>query len=148
MSFLSPWYLLGLLGIGIPLAIHLIRRQQAERVVLPTVRFLKRAPKKLVYFQRLQQLLLLTLRIVILGLLALAFARPIFTGAFSQLVGAIPQSLVILLDTSMSMQYADRFETGRSNTQFLDPVNPRCGCVGSFYAEPIPSEPVAYGGMF
>ena len=42
MSFLSPWYLLGLLGIGIPLAIHLIRRQQAERVVLPTVRFLKR----------------------------------------------------------------------------------------------------------
>lgn len=114
MSFLSPWYLLGLLGIGIPLAIHLIRRQQAERVVLPTVRFLKRAPKKLVYFQRLQQLLLLALRIVILGLLALAFARPIFTGAFSQLVGAIPQSLVILLDTSMSMQYADRFDRGKA----------------------------------
>src|SRR5210317_141192 len=114
MSFLSPWYLLGLLGIGIPLAIHLIRRQQAERVVLPTVRFLKRAPKKLVYFQRLQQLLLLALRIVILGLLALAFARPIFTGAFSQMVGAIPQSLVILLDTSMSMQYADRFDRGKA----------------------------------
>ena len=52
MSFLSPWYLLGLLGIGIPLAIHLIRRQRAERVMLPTVRFLKRAPKKLVYFQK------------------------------------------------------------------------------------------------
>jgi hypothetical protein len=114
MSFLSPWYLLGLLGIAIPLAIHLIRRQQAERVVLPTVRFLKRAPKKLVYFQRLQQWLLLALRIAIAGLLALAFARPIFTGAYSQLVGAIPQSLVILLDTSMSMQYEDRFEQGKA----------------------------------
>ena len=61
MSFVSPWYLLGLLGIGIPLAIHLIRRQRAERVVLPTMRFLKRAPKKLVYFQRFQQWLLLVL---------------------------------------------------------------------------------------
>jgi len=114
MSFLSPWYLLGLLGIGIPLAIHLIRRQRAERVVLPTVRFLKRAPKKLVYFQRIQQWLLLVLRIAIAGLLAVAFARPIITGAYSQLVGAAPQSLVILLDTSMSMQYADRFDEGKA----------------------------------
>ncbi len=114
MSFLSPWYLLGLLGITIPLAIHLIRRQQAERVVLPTVRFLKRAPKKLVYFQRLQQLLLLALRIVIIGLLAFAFARPIFSGAISQLLDAPPQSLVILLDTSLSMQYADRFARGKA----------------------------------
>jgi hypothetical protein len=114
MSFLSPWYLLGLLGIGIPLAIHLIRRQRAERIVLPTVRFLKRAPKKLVYFQRIQQWLLLVLRIAIVGLLAIAFARPIITGAYLQLAGAAPQSLVILLDTSMSMQYTDRFDRGKA----------------------------------
>ena len=114
MAFISPWYLLGLLGIGIPLAIHLIRRQRAERVVLPTVRFLKRAPKKLVYFQRIQQWLLLVLRIAIAGLLAIAFARPIITGAFSQLADAPPQSMVILLDTSMSMQYADRFDQGKA----------------------------------
>ena len=114
MSFLSPWYLLGLLGIGIPLAIHLIRRQQAERVVLPTMRFLHRAPKKLVYFQRLQHLLLLALRLVIISLLAVAFARPIFTGAFAPLTEAIPQSLVVLLDTSMSMQHEDRFAQGKA----------------------------------
>jgi len=114
MSFLSPLYLLGLLGIGIPLAIHLIRRQRAERVVLPTVRFLKRAPKKLVYFQRIQQWLLLGLRIAIAGLLAVAFARPILTSAYSQLTAAAPQSLVILLDRSMSMQYADRFAEGKA----------------------------------
>ena len=70
--------------------------------------------KQIFYFQRFQQLLLLTLRIGIVGLLALAFARPIFTGAFSQLAGAIPQSVVILLDTSMSMQYADRFDQGKA----------------------------------
>jgi hypothetical protein len=82
MSFLSPWYLFGLLGIGIPLAIHLIRRQRAERIILPTVRFLKRAPKKLIYFQRIQQWFLLALRMAIAGLLAVAFARPIITGAY------------------------------------------------------------------
>jgi len=114
MSFVTPWYLLGLLGIGIPLAIHLIRRQRAERVMLPTVRFLRRAPKKLVYFQRIQQWLLLMLRAAIVGLLALAFARPILTGAYSEMVGAVPQSLVILLDTSMSMRYADRFSQGKA----------------------------------
>jgi hypothetical protein len=114
MSFVTPWYLLGLLGIGIPLAIHLIRRQRAERVMLPTVRFLRRAPKKLVYFQRIQQWLLLMLRVAIVGLLALAFARPILTGAYSEMVGAVPQSLVILLDTSMSMRYADRFSQGKA----------------------------------
>ena len=57
-------------------------------------------------------MLLLALRIVIIGLLALAFARPIFTGAFSALVEAVPQSMVILLDTSMSMQYSDRLTQG------------------------------------
>jgi len=114
MSFLTPWFLLGLLGIGIPLAIHLIRRQRAERVMLPTVRFLRRAPKKQVYFQRIQQWLLLMLRVAIVGLLALAFARPILTGAYSELVGTAPQSLVILLDTSMSMRYADRFSQGKA----------------------------------
>ena len=114
MSFLSPWYLLGLLGITIPLAIHLIRRQQAERVVLPTARFLQRAPKKLVYFQKLQQLLLLALRIAIIALLAFAFARPIFSDALSTLVESSPQSSVILLDTSMSMRYGDRFEQGKA----------------------------------
>lgn len=114
MVFGTPWFLLGLLGIGIPVAIHLIRRQRAEKVVLPTMRFLKPAPKKLVYFQQIQQWLLLLLRTAIVGLLAFAFARPIFTGAYSELVGVSPKSTVILLDTSMSMRYADRFEQGKT----------------------------------
>ena len=114
MFFGTPLFLLGLLGIGIPLAIHLIRRQRAERIVLPTVRFLKPAPKKLIFFQQIQQWFLLLLRAAIIGLLAIAFARPIFTGAPPELSGATLKSVVILLDTSMSMQYADRFNRGQA----------------------------------
>ncbi len=114
MTFATPWYLLGLLAIGIPVAIHLIRRQRAERIVLPTARFLKTAPKKLVYIQRIQQWLLLAIRVAIVGLLAVAFARPILTGAYSKTVGGQPKSLIILLDTSLSMQYADRYKQAKA----------------------------------
>ena len=114
MAFASPWYLLGLLAIGIPVAIHLIRRPQAERIVLPTARFIKTAPKKLVFIQQIQQWLLLALRVAIVGLLAVAFARPIVTGAYSKIAGGQPKSLIILVDTSMSMQYGDRFEQARA----------------------------------
>jgi len=113
MSFLSPWYLLGLLGLGIPLAIHLIHRQKAEKVLFSTIRFLQKAPKRVIFFQQIQQLLLLVLRMAMVALLAVAFARPFITGAFSELVGVAPQSVVLLLDTSMSMRYADYFDRAK-----------------------------------
>ena len=79
MSFLSPWFLLGLLGVGIPLAIHFSRKQKAEKIFFSTLRFLKRTPKKMIFFQQIQQWLLLLARAAIVALLAVAFARPFFT---------------------------------------------------------------------
>jgi len=113
MSFLSPWYLLGLLGVLIPLAIHLSHREKAEKVLFSTIRFLKKRPKKMIFFQRIQQWLLLLIRAAIVALLAIAFARPFVSGAFSELGGLTPQSVVILLDTSMSMRYEDYFDRAK-----------------------------------
>jgi len=113
MSFLSPWFLLGLLGVGIPLAIHLSRREKAEKVVFSTIRFLKRTPKKMILFQQIQQWLLLLTRAAVIALLAVAFARPFITGTLSQTAGLSPRSVVILLDTSMSMAYGDTFERAK-----------------------------------
>ena len=114
MSFLSPWFLLGLLGVAIPLAIHLSRRQKAEKVVFSTIRFLKQRPKKMIFFQKIRQWLLLLMRAAIIALLALAFARPFFSQAISEHAGWSPRSVVILLDTSMSMQYGDAFDKAKS----------------------------------
>lgn len=113
MSFLSPWFLVGLLGVGIPLAIHLSHKQKAEKVVFSTLRFLKRTPKRMIFFQQIQQWLLLLIRAAIVALLAIAFARPFLGRAISEPAGVLPRSVVILLDTSMSMQYGDYFERGR-----------------------------------
>lgn len=113
MSFLSPWFLLGLLGVSIPLAIHLSRRQKTEKVVFSTIRFLKQTPKKMIFFQQIRQWLLLLMRAGIIALLALAFARPFFSQAISEQAGWSPRSVVILLDTSMSMQYGDAFDKAK-----------------------------------
>ncbi len=113
MSFLSPWFLVGLLGIGIPLAIHLSQKEMAAKVVFSTLRFLKRTPKKMIFFQQIQQWLLLLTRAAIVGMLAVAFARPFFAETISQPAGLTPRSVVVLLDTSMSMQYGDYFERAK-----------------------------------
>ena len=113
MSFLSPWFLLGLVGVAIPLAIHLSRRQKAEKVVFSTIRFLKKTPQKTILFQQIRQWLLLLIRTAIIALLAIAFARPFLSQNVSEKVGWSPRSMVILLDNSMSMQYGDIFDRAK-----------------------------------
>ena len=124
MSFLTPWFLLATAGIAIPIAIHMIRRKKAVKVAFTTLRFLKMTSKRMVFFQQIQQWLLLLIRTLIFLLLALAFARP-FLGAFSQIVGLSPQSAVILLDTSMSMHYGDHFSLAKAEvSQILQTLQP------------------------
>ncbi len=118
MVFLTPILLVGLLAGLVPIAIHLIRREKPPKLFFSTIRFLKKTSKKLVLFQRLQQILLLILRSVIICLLVFAFARPLFNQSVRGLLDADPQSAVILLDLSMSMQYGDTFE--RAKNEALD----------------------------
>jgi|GEM_PF-112546 len=114
MSFLSPLFLLGLLAAAIPVAIHLIRRENPPRILFGSLRFLKQTTKKLILFQQIQQWLLLLLRAALICLLVFAFARPLFyEGSIAQLLDAEPQSTVLLVDSSLSMQYGERFEQAR-----------------------------------
>ncbi|ALO45704.1 BatA domain-containing protein [Pseudohongiella spirulinae] len=122
MSFLSPLFLLGLLAAAIPVAIHLIRRENPPKVMFGSLRFLKQTTKKLILFQQIQQWLLLALRALLICLLVFAFARPfLYQGSLARLVDAEPESVVILLDTSLSMHYADRFD--RARDQVLTVLN-------------------------
>jgi hypothetical protein len=117
MSFLSPWFLAGLLGIGIPIAIHLIRREKTVKIPFSTVRFLRKVPRQFLT-HRFRQWMLLSMRVCIVALLAFAFARPWITqNAFGQKafgwVGPSHESAVILIDRSMSMGYGDYFRRAK-----------------------------------
>ena len=111
MSFLSPWFLAGALAVGIPLWVHLIRREQAIKLPFSSLMFLRRIPIKSMSRQRLKYFLLLSMRMLIILLVALAFARPYFPWMTGPLVGGGSERHgVILLDNSLSMQYGDRWE--------------------------------------
>lgn len=104
MSFLTPWFLLGGLALGLPVVFHLIQRTTRERTLFSTLRFLRPSPPRLTKRNRLNNILLLLLRCLALILLALGFARPFLTG-FSHRIGSQgTQRLLILLDASASMR--------------------------------------------
>ena len=130
MAFLTPLFLFGLLAAAIQIAIHLIRKEKPPKLMFSTLRFLKTTSKKLILFQQIQQWLLLLLRAAVICLLVFAFARPLFDSSIAGLVDAEPESAVILLDVSMSMQYEERFEQARDAAR-------------TFIAEMAPGDEVA-----
>jgi hypothetical protein len=105
MSFLAPWFLLGGLALALPIVFHLIRRTSRVRTVFSSIMFLRPGPPRMTRRNRLEDLLLLMLRCLVLALLALAFARPFFKGPSEAVPPAGGGSRVlVLLDTSASMQ--------------------------------------------
>lgn len=76
MLFLNPWLLSGLVGVAIPILIHLVRQQAAKPVDWGAMRFL--FDTLAIRRRRMQweDLLLMAARCLLLGLLALALARP------------------------------------------------------------------------
>lgn len=76
MLFLNPWLLAGLAAAGIPIVIHLVRRQAARPIDWGAMRFLM---DTLVVRRRKMEwedLLLMAARCLLLALVALAVARP------------------------------------------------------------------------
>lgn len=105
MSFLAPLFLLGGLAIALPIIFHLIRRTPVVQRTFSSLMFLNPSPPQLSRRSRLDKILLLLLRCLIIGLVAFAFARPFLRGNVpsSPATGAQRISLV-LLDTSASMR--------------------------------------------
>src|SRR5687767_12122319 len=111
MQFLSPWFLLGAAAVALPIWVHLIRSEEAQRIAFSSLMFLRKVPLKSASRQKLKHLALLAARTALLVLLALAFARPFFPGGAPSLLSSSgSRHRVILLDTSLSMQVADRWQ--------------------------------------
>lgn len=109
--FLSPLFLFGALSVAVPVVLHLFRRRNDPVVPFSALRFLQAAPIEQARRRRLQDLLLLALRVAALLLLALGFARPYLqTPAGASGAGV----RVIVVDTSGSMGDATRFARARA----------------------------------
>src|SRR4051812_6221124 len=110
MSFLTPLFLIGLGAVAVPVIIHLIQRERKNVVQFPSLMFLQRIPYQSVQRRRIRNWPLLLLRLAALALIVAAFARPFLRRQALAAAGANgAREVVILLDTSYSMGYGDRW---------------------------------------
>src|SRR5207245_2989902 len=110
MAFLTPFFLLGLGAIAIPVLVHLIQREKKRVVEFPSLMFVRRIPYQSVRRRRIRQWALLMLGAAAVALIVLAFARPFMRQgpvAAAAIGGA--REIVIALDQSASMGYGDHW---------------------------------------
>src|SRR5215813_13902600 len=111
MSFLNPYLLFGSLALAIPVLIHLVRREKSEIIPFSSLMFLLKVPKRSIRQQKIKNLLLMALRLLIIALLVGAFARPYLTQPKTPVANANSnRGVVLLLDTSYSMRYGNNFD--------------------------------------
>ena len=113
MTFLNSIFLWGALAVSVPILIHLFSRK--KKVVIPwgAMQFLmEKPPRRKAKFLKLNELLLLLLRILAIILLALAFARPLvsFFGG-----GQAKRDFIFIIDASLSSSLA-----GQDGEVFFD----------------------------
>jgi hypothetical protein len=103
--WLAPLFLLGLLGVGLPLWLHRFARQTEEKHAFASLMFIEASEIRRSRRHELRYWLLLLLRILLVALLAFAFAGPLWRSPVK--AGAVGATLhVIAVDTSLSMNYA------------------------------------------
>lgn len=108
MNFLNPFVLLGLAAAGIPLLLHLLNLRKLRTIEFSSLRFLIELQQTRVRKLKLQQILLLILRTLIVVFAVMAFARPTIQSNLPLLGSEAHASVVILVDNSASMEAADQ----------------------------------------
>jgi hypothetical protein len=112
VGLLSPWFLAGILGLGLPLYLHLLRRHVRIPRPFSSLMFFERRTQSSIQHRRLRYLLLLCLRLALLVLLVLAFADPYINRPAAQQESG--KLLLLVLDNSFSMHAGSRMADARA----------------------------------
>ncbi len=120
MTFVSVAFLLAAAAGAIPVALHMINRQQAKKLPFSTLRFLRISAEKTRRRKRIHDVLLMLLRVAVLVLIAIGLAEPTMT-SLGSFWGSGASAVAIIVDNSASMGVIDegrpRFETARQATR-------------------------------
>ena len=101
---LEPLYLLGLVGVAVPIVIHLYGRRRRREVQFPSLQLLQATQQRQRSFVRLRSLLVLMLRILAIVCFVLALARPVARGLWwASAISPTPASVAVVIDDSLSM---------------------------------------------
>lgn len=117
MNFLFPLFLAGIAAISLPIILHMIRRHTRKYVTFSSLMFLRTTMPRFRNRSKLENLPLLLLRCLILILLALAFSRPFFNKPPEDVSTTLGNRIVLLIDTSASMQREGMWEQALEQAQ-------------------------------
>ena len=115
MGFLAPWFLAGAALIGLPLYLHLLRRHTTTPQKFSSLMFFERRTQSSIRHRRFHYLLLLSLRLALLLLVALAFANPYFKR--TAVAAAGDKQLLLVLDDSFSMRAGTRLADAKREAE-------------------------------
>ncbi|MDP9040206.1 MAG: BatA domain-containing protein [Acidobacteriota bacterium] len=101
MGFFAPWFLGGLLAVGLPVYVHLLRRQTTVPRPVSSLMFFEQGTQSSTRHRRLRYYVLFALRALLVVLLAVAFAQP-FVRHRQAL--ASDKLLIVAIDDSFSMR--------------------------------------------
>src|ERR1700751_1910663 len=105
MGFLAPWFITGVVVLGVPIFVHLLRRHVTTPRPVSSLMFFERGMQSSTRHRRLKYRLLFALRAALLLLLLLAFANPFVRRS----AAANGHTRLIVLDNSFSMRAGKRF---------------------------------------
>jgi len=106
MGFLAPWFLGGLLALGVPVFVHLLRRHVTVPRPVSSLMFFERGVQSSTRHRRLKHLVLFALRTALVLLVVLAFANPFVRRVAANTNGRL---MLIVLDNSFSMRAGTHF---------------------------------------
>ena len=121
MNFLHLWALgIGATALAVPIAVHFLTKPRPTTYPLSTIRFLREVIEEKRSRSRLRDWIVLLLRMLAIGLLALALARPWLSN--SQAIEVVPDdstARVIVIDVSQSMSTKSAGTTAISRAQSI-----------------------------
>src|SRR6266849_1571132 len=101
MGLFAPWFLAGVAAAGLPIYLHLLRRHRTTPRPFSSLMFFEPRTQSSIKHRRLRYLLLLSLRMALLVLLALAFANPFINRPAASV--SSERLVLLVLDDSFRM---------------------------------------------
>ena len=135
MGFLAPWFLAGLVALGVPVFVHLLRKHVTTPRPVSSLMFFERGIQSSTRHKRLRYLLLFALRSALVFLVVLAFASPFVRRPAGSTTGHIQ---MITLDNSFSMRAGTRFADAKQQALSLLAATPHAQL----------AQVIALGGQF
>jgi len=106
MGLFSPWFLAALAGLGLPLYLHLLKRQTARPKQVSSLMLYESRTQASTRHRKLRYFLLLSLRLAVLLLLIVAFANPFVNRNAATFTSN--RLVLVIVDNSFSMRAAAR----------------------------------------